>query len=153
MRYRKYTAVETKTTKLSLLLEERERKERKKKRKEKYHKRERIGAKLDEIGLAGGWRWGRRRGLLLSPGGSLQRGIIRVDGRVYVLGQRSSVILAAAAADRRVRGDEIVTRHGNRISVGVIDGQPGLRGRRWQLLLLRHGHRAAGIGGRRVLQH
>lgn len=127
-------------------------KERKEKKQVSITSEMGIGAKLDEIGLAGGWRWGRRRGLLLSPGGSLQRRIIRVDGRVYVLGQRSSVILAAAAADRRVRGDEIVTWHGNRISVGVIDGQPGLRGRRWQLLL-RHGNRAAGIGGRRVLQH
>lgn len=91
--------------------------------------------------------------MLLSPGGSLQRGIIRVDGRVYVLGQRSPVILAAAAADGGVVGaDDIATWHGNRVSIGVIDGQPRLRRRRWQLLL-RHGNRAARIGGRRVLQH
>ena len=92
-----------------------------------YHKQKRIGGQLDKIRLAGRWwRWRRRR-LLLSPGGSLQRRIIRIDGRVYVLGERPPVILAAADAHRCVRGDEIATWYSDRISVRVIDGQPRLR--------------------------
>lgn len=62
--------------------------------------------------------------MLLPPGSSLESRVVRVDGRVDVLGQRSPVVLANATVSG-VSGssggrDEITGRH--RVPVGVIDG-------------------------------